>query len=282
MRKAILFFAGILALASCTQKYTPVPDPEVKDGGQYLFTASIAELPWADAYVWNAKKDVVGIYAGNESNCKYVLRNSCDGKSGDVEIYGPEVSGDAYAYFPYTEEGVASLEEGRIVIPSSQTYCTSAAELIRTHTSLAGACSDGKVTLCYMAGVLCVNLKVDFEHNVNEVILSCKQDICGRLDISGKAQERMTEASNTITLTGIDQPCSEASPLQLRFMLPEGDYTEIFVTANSSDESVMAAIKSAQPIHIALCRETVVDAEVSAEEHDYSGSDFEEEPVHFD
>ena len=282
MRKAILFFAGIIALASCTQKYTPVPDPEVKEGGQYLFTANIAALPWADAYVWNAKKDIVGIYAGNESNCKYVLRNSCDGKSGDVEIYGPEVSGDAYAYFPYTADGVSSLEEGRIIIPSQQHYCTSTAELIQTHSTLVGACSDGKVTLCYMAGVLCVNLKVDFEHNVNEVILSCKQDICGRLDISGKAQERMTEASNTITLTGIDQPCSEASPLQLRFMLPEGDYTEIFVTANSSDESVMAAIKSAQPIHIALCRETVADAEVSAEEHDYSGSDFEEEPVHFD
>lgn len=280
MRKSILFVTLAAVLASCTQEYTPVPDPKIPDGGQYLFTASIEDLPWSGAYVWNAKKDFVGIYADNESNCKYVLRNAFDGKSGKVEIYGPQVQGDVYAYFPYGTDGLSSLEEGRIEIPAQQKYCSSVAELIQTNSTQVGVCDDGEVNLHYMAGVLCVNIKVDFEHNVNQVVLTCKQNICGRLDISGKAKERLTQASNTITLTGLDLPCSEATPLQARFMLPEGDYTEIFVTASSTDESVMASVKSTQTI--SLCKETEANAEVSAEEHDYSGGDFEEEIVHFD
>lgn len=282
MRKSILFIAAVVVLTSCVQKYNLNPDPEVESGGQYMFSVSLDNPFLGGDYLWNVSKDVVGVYAENQSNCRYVLRGSSDGKSGEAAIYGPQVKGDVYAYFPYKEEGVAGLEEGRVLVPSEQKYSTDAAELIQTYSTLAGLCSDGKVTLRYNLGVLKVNLKVDFDSNVNVVVLTCKEDISGKLDISGRAEERLTEASKTITVTGIDKPCSEIAPLEVRFLLPEGEYTEIYVNASSVNESVMANVKSSQPVSVAACRETVANAEVSVEDHNYGGSDFDEETVHFD
>lgn len=280
--KAAFMVPCLIMVSSCTIKYIPPVDPQPQDEGRYMFMANIEETPWTEPYVWDASHDAVGIYAGNESNCKYVLRDSYDACTGQVQIYGPAVTGKAYAYFPYSADGVSSLLEGRLVIPQHQNYCIGAYHALSSQSVRVGYCENDAVSLRYMAGVLTVSLKVDFESNVDEVILTCKQDICGNLDVSGLAEQRLTEASNSISMSISGLPCSEDDPLPLSFVLPAGEYTEIYVTVNGVGESVTAQVKTTDAVIVEASRETVAVAEVAAQEHDYSGSDFEEEIVHFD
>lgn len=280
--KAAFMVPCLIMVSSCTIKYMPPVDPQPQEGGRYMFMASIEDIPWTEPHVWSASEDAAGIYAGNGYNCKYVLRKSYDACTGQVQIYGPEVTGEAYAYFPYDAAGIPSLSGGRIVIPQHQNYCIGAYHALSSQSVRVGYCENDAVSLRYMAGVLTVSLKVDFESGVDEAVLTCKQDICGNLDVSGLAEQRLTEASNSISMPISGLPCSEDDPLQLSFVLPAGEYTEIYVTVNGVGESVTANVKTTEAVVVEDSRETRVVAEVSAQEHDYSGSDFEEEIVHFD
>ena len=76
-------------------------EPDVPKAVRYELSAQVSSL--SDVYVWK-EGSAVGVYGSSKGdNAKYVPYNGFHGKTGLVELYGPEVDGTIYGYFPYNQ-----------------------------------------------------------------------------------------------------------------------------------------------------------------------------------
>lgn len=280
-RNILVIMAAAILAGACTEKFVPRPAPDLPDAGCCVFTAEIVSIPGTGTpYVWGADTSAAGIYSLSASNVRFIPRNACVGKSGRVEIYGESVAGEAYAYFPYTRGGVPSLSEGKLPVPAVQSYAASAAQQLRRNGIMASACTDGGFTLQYWCGVLCITVPADLDGEVEEVTLSASEDICGMLAIGGNSARTITGGASSVTVRGIGLPCSEAAPLQVRFMLPEGTYSGMSVELRTGSGRTALMVKGS--VTVRSCMESTVMAQLPEERHDMGDSDFEEEIVDFD
>lgn len=276
MKRLITAFAACAALLSCTQQYIPKEtDYYVEDAGTCLFMASVQKL--SGIWTWDAVRSKVGVYAGESDNILFVPRASFDGATGTAQLMGPPVTGKAYAYIPYRNAGVDAVKAGCVPLTPEQAYYDNAVAQIEGNSILvAAADEDGHLAFRYLCGALHLKVKINFTEPVQRVSLTANEPLCGWLDINGI--DPMRKESYTVSVVGIDKPCSESTPLDVWIMLPEGTYSGLYMTAAGATQSVSTIVSGSFDV--------VAGQEVSAtaqeKKNNYDGSDFDAEEVDYD
>ncbi len=277
MKKVILYFAAVSALLSCTEKYPVQPDPYVGEQGTCVFKAQIEMLQ--GNFVWSAATHKVGIYARNLSNAAFQPRMAYDGKDGQIELMGEGAIGQAYAYFPYTSTGEDAAKEGRQPLSDTQSYQMSSVEQIQKNTVLVTAADeDGLLRFRYLCGTLHLQVKMQFAENVQRVTLTSALPLSGWLDVTGAEEEIITNPGYSVTVSGIDRPCTMTSPLDVWVMLPEGTYNSFSITVAGADESLSTIIEG--PFQVSAGKETSTTAQ--EKKVDYDAGNLEAEEVDYD
>ena len=270
--------AILIALISCTRN--SIPDENiyyVTDEGTGIFTAEVESL--SEPWVWDAVRSKIGVYAGNAENVLYIPRKAYDGASGEAQIMGSPVAGKAYAYIPYRSVGIDAVQSGRTPIPAEQTFFESATAQIEGNTVLvAAADEDGKLYFRHHCGALHLKLIISFPETVERLILGANEPVCGYLDITGTAEERITLPGYSVTVSSIGKPSTEAAPLDVWVMLPEGDYSGLYLTISGATTSLSTVV--ADQLSVITGEETIVD--VREEKNEYGNPDFEGEEVTYD
>ncbi len=275
MKRSILLFGMLLTAVSCVEKLPVAAEPEVAEQGVCLLRAQMED----GSFVWTLPDARVGIYSESSANSCWSPRAAYVGKIGEVEIFGPEAKGTVYAYWPWSEEGYSPCADGRVRIPSEQKwYDGFEAHMSGNSPCLVARAENGRLHFRRHCGALHVRVAMDFTRNVQGIVLSSADEICGDYDVSGLADERLVNGGKSIRLTGIDAPASVACPLEAWLMLPPGTYGGLFISVSAGDESVTAVIEGV--VRVESGKQTDVDAR--ERRHDYEGGDFEGEEVEFD
>ena len=277
MKRLFIAFVAFSAILSCTQAYIPQPDPYVPEPGTCVFKAQV-EFPDGQ-WVWDAVHDKVGVYADNLTNALFQPRAAFDGKSGVIELMGEGAIGQAYAYFPYSSHGEEAAREGRQPLSEHQSYQSSAIEQIKHNTTfVAAADEDGLFRFRCLCGALHIQVKMQFSEPVQSLTLASSTPVTGLLDVTGAKQEAITHPGYIVSVTEIDRPCTENSPLDVWVMLPEGSYNGLSITVAGATESLSTVIEGTFQLRSA--QETSISAE--EKKIDYDGGYLEGEDVDYD
>lgn len=274
MKKTAILIT-LLALVSCTEKYISQDlNVYVAPQGRCIFTASVT--PLSGTWTWSAASSAVGVYGNGVSNARYQPRAAFDGATGTAEIFGEGVVGQAYAYMPYTSEGLDAAAKGCTPLPKVQKYCNDAVSQIESNCILvAAAGEDGLFDFRYPCGTLHLQIKINFEEHVQRVNLSANEPLCGWLDVMDGS---MVTPYYTVSVTGIDKACTESKPLDVWIMLPEGTYTGLYVTVAGKKESISTVVEGT--FNVPAGGECIATAREN--NNNYSGTDFEGEEVDYD
>lgn len=277
MKRLFTAFVALSALLSCTEAYIPLPDPYVPDPGTCVFKAQMDLLQ--GEWVWDAVHDKVGVYADNLTNAPFQPRAAYDGKSGIIELMGEGALGQAHAYFPYSSHGEEAVGEGRQPLPQNQSYQRSALEQIQQNTTfVATADEDGLFHFRCLCGALHIKVNMFFSEPVQRVTLSSTTPVTGWLDVTGGEEESILHPGYSITITDINLPCTETSPLDVWVMLPEGDYNGLSITAAGATESLSTVLEGT--FQLRAGQET--SASAREKKNDYDGGYLEGEDVNYD
>lgn len=277
MKRLITAFVAISAILSCTKAYIPQPDPYVPEPGTCIFKAQLELLQ--GQWVWDAVRDKVGVYADNLDNAPFQPRAAYNGKSGIIELMGEGALGQAYAYFPYSARGEEAAREGRQPLSEEQSYQGSAIAQIQNNTTfVAAADKDGLLRFRCLCGALHLRVKMHFNEPVRRVTLSSTTPVTGWLDVTGEKEEALLNPGYSVSITDINRPCSESSPLDLWVMLPEGSYSGLSITVAGATESISTVIEGT--FLIKAGEETSANAE--EKKIDYDGGYLEGEDVDYD
>lgn len=275
-RVIVSLLAAAAVLVSCRDK----ADNDrivyyVDDSGTFLFTASVESL--GGEWRWDAALCKVGLYTENDNNALFQPRASYDGKSGEAQIFGPAVNGQAYAYLPYSLYGYPPAKEGCMLLGAEQDYFPGAIAQIEGNTPVlvAAAGDDGRLEFRHMCGALHLKVKIHFSENVQRLALTANEPVCGYLNVQDGT---IADGGNSLVVKGIDRPCTESSPLDVWVMLPEGSYSGLYITVSGETESISTVLEG--DITITTGEES--PATVSEKKNSYEGSDFDSEEVSYD
>ena len=286
MRRIYLLLL-LFVTVSCVQKVTLRPgqedlgrlvgnDPYVAPQGSALFRAEVESL--SGTWKWDAVNSRVGVYSSSSDNQILLPRSRYDGATGEVELFGANVLGQAYAYLPYQKKGEEAVREGRLPLRETQRHYAGNVPQIEGNILMVAPARDGKFTFRYLCGTLHIRIKLAFTENVKSVSISANEPLCGWMDITGESGFPMINASYSVTVTDIDKPCTLNEPLDVWVALPEGSYTGLLVTVSCLTQSQSTVISGTWAVTAGL--ETVVEAK--EENYDYSGTDFISEEVQYD
>lgn len=276
-KKLLSAIAAFAALLSCTEKYVPKEtNYYVDDNGTFLFWASVQ--PLSGTWTWDAAMTKVGIYTPTDVNVMFQPRGSYDGASGEVELMGPPVTGQACAYIPYSIYGNEAAREGCILLPAQQTYHTDAVSQIEANTPYLVSVADdeGHFSFRHLCGALHLKVKIHFSEKVRRITLTANEPLSGYLSV---ADGTMSHESNSVTVAGINSPCTETAPLDVWVMLPQGTYTGLYITAAGVSESISTVLEQNVTITAGVQTQEVL---VQEKKNNYNGSDFESEEVEYD
>lgn len=273
--RMFLIFGMSLIAVSCVEKLPVATEPNIEEQGVCLLKAVMED----ESFVWTLPESRIGIYSESSANSCWSPRADCIGKGGEAEIFGPEAKGKVYAYWPYSEEGYAPCADGRVRIPSEQKWHGSFESHIAANTPCLVACvENGRLSFRRHCGALHIKIMMDFSEDVQSIVLSSGDDICGDYDVSSLATDRLTGGGKSITVTGIDRPSSPSKPLDVWIMLAPGTYNGLFISVSAGEETATAMI--AGEIRIESGKQTEVDAK--EENHNFESGDFTGEEVEFD
>lgn len=239
MKKTIIAVIILTAFATaCTKKVSMPSDPEVGVNGITTVTASVADYE-GQTFVWSP--DVrIGIYDSNgHSNERYTILSDYSGQTGDVELYGTGINGRLIAYLPYHPKGYACVGMGRQPVLATQTYGNSAAAHFKRNAVLvARADDDGRFAFSYdsgQTGLMHFVLRLNVDVNVQEVIIhSPTSPLAGNVALEPDVEPVVTGGSHSVTVTSINKPCSETSPLEIWAIVPIGEYSHLTIAVRTN------------------------------------------------
>ena len=228
MKRAILLVTLAFSVLSCTEKLA-LPAEPVVESTQIL----LLRIP----LVWTAESRT-GVYGSSEGdNVAYVPMNRYIGGEGEAQCYGPSVEGTITAYYPYSEDGRPELKGGILEFEPVQDYYSSAAAQLLGSTVMVGSGSvDNRISLDYLAGVLHIRLQADIPGDITGARLeSSNCDLCGSFATDPSVSPRLYGGGHTLTLTGLFvEDTGAPRSVDLWFVLPEGEYTDLSVSVSSS------------------------------------------------
>lgn len=277
MKRVFTALAALAALLSCTQRYVPKEtNYYVDDAGTCLFTAEVEQLS-GEEWTWSAACSKVGVYADDAANVVFQPRVAYDGTTGWAQLMGPAVKGQAYAYLPYRKGGSSAAQEGCLELPLEQSYCTDAVSQIEMNTPVLVAAADenGHFDFRYLCGALHIKVKIEFLEKVERLTLTANEPVGGYMHVVSRS---FIQESYSVSVVGIDLPCTESNPLDVWVMLPEGTFTGLYVTVAGATESISTVLEGE------VCIKAGDETEAVAQEkkNDYHGSDFDAEEVDYD
>ena len=267
MKKIYMLLSLAVVASGCGGRLDLPEEPDVPKAVRYELSAQVSSL--SDVYVWK-EGSAVGVYGSSKGdNAKYVPYNGFHGKTGLVELYGPEVDGTIYGYFPYNSEGYAAVAEGRCPYVPVQQYRTSAAGHYSANAVLVAAEIDGVLDFAHRAGLVHFSVNVDVEGQVKGVMLSSALDpLCGNFSIDPEDESPVTDAGNTVTVRGMGKPQGK---FDVWFLLPAGEYEALQLVVMTDQTQLTKPVNGKVPVSAGeVTKMTVVD-----EAYEYTGSDFE-------
>ena len=276
-KRIIIVIVALVALVSCTKPFVPKEtNYYVDDKGSFLFTASVETL--SGNWIWDAARSKVGIYTPGASNVAFLPRAAYDGLSGAAQLMGPPVEGQAFAYLPWSKNGNDAAAHGCQLLPSIQRYYPEALTHIENNTPVLAAAADesGNIIFRNLCGALHLRISIQFHENVQRVVLSANEPLCGWLSVTGGG---FVNPATSVSVEEIDRPCSVSAPLDVWVMLPEGTYTGLYLTVAGATESISTVLDGSATVS---AREESPGATVQEKKNSYDGSDFEGEEVDYD
>ena len=274
MKKIFIILSVALTAAACSGKLNIPDQPEVPASKTFELSANMSS--YSGEFLWSPGK-AIGIYGSLQgSNAKYVPYNEYLGKGGVIKMYGPEVDGTLYAYFPYSAEGYEAVADGLVPYASVQTYRASAAEHFSENTVLVAQQENGVFDFAIRSGLVKFEVDVDFAGEVKSVVLvSGLNYLSGNFAIDPQADQPVTEGGKTLTVCGMGV---QNGKFDVYFALPEGSYETLQLSVHTDAESVSKPVNGVVPVRAGeVTSMTVVD-----EAYEYTGSDFIIIPEIFD
>lgn len=230
MKKIFIAFSILVFVcASCTKKYVPAPDPEIKDQGTTVVKVAIVDMAIQQAWTAGTK---LGVYDTNgHENYRYTLKSEYIGQTGMAEFYGQGVAGSLMAYIPYNEYGYLGVKDYRQPIAEIQDYYTSAeAHMVGNSILVAKANEHNEFTFSYNTapiGLLHFKVVADVTEKVKSVIINCPYaPLAGNvaIDETSVGTDYVTNPVYSVGVTGMDNECTAANPLEFWLLVPAGSF----------------------------------------------------------
>lgn len=267
MKKLYMILTIAAMAAGCGGRLDLPEDPQVPQAARFEISAQVASL--SDAYVWK-EGSAVGVYGSLKGeNAKYVPYNDQFGKTGLVGLYGVEVDGDVYAYFPYKPEGYVAVAQGRCPYSSVQQYRSSAAAHYSANAVLVAAEKDGLLDFVHRAGLVRFEVNVDVAGEIKSIRLSSALNaLCGNFALDAEDETPVTEAGASVTVRGMGK---QTGAFDVWVLLPAGEYEALQFVVVTDEEQLTKPVNGTVPVRAG----EVTNMSVVDEAYEYTGSDFE-------
>ena len=266
--KKILFIITLPALLfSCSKGSGSDSDLSVTNPPANILTVDIEG--YGTSHIWSSD-DCFGIYGSKKGdNVRYVVETTSFEQDGQTRIYGTGADGDVIGYYPYSAEGYPAVAGGRQPLFSTQSFKESAEEQLKAHTILVARAQDDRLSFTYKCGVLHLHMTTDIDGIVTSAVLSStSKAVYGELEMFPEKPE-ILNSGNELILSGINHQCSLENPLDVRFMLPPGTYSDLQITLISDKETIMKPVEATLTIE----PKSEVRCTISNKETIYEGSD---------
>lgn len=197
-----------------------------------------------DAQTWPAGA-VLGVFGDGLDNAKYVIAEEEVGKKAAV-FAGKELSGEAWAYYPWSNLAKKQGDVMTVFISSEQTYDKDIMKQFAENAPfmLAKVADGENIRFKYLNGALGIRVKADCR--IARIDITAEEGVAlsgmVNVDLADDYAVTATEGSkNTLTLNcgeeGIVATYDE--PTTLFVMLPAGTYDNLAVSVTSVDGSVV-------------------------------------------
>lgn len=269
MRKTIYILCMCMSasLLSCSKVGDSADEAGVNNPASCILHAGIEG--YGASHLWNAD-DCFGVY-GSESgnNVRYVVETTSFGKDGLTRIYGTGAEGEIIGYYPYTTGGYEAVAFGRQPLPAVQVFRETSEDQLKDNTILVAKAQGDTLLFRYECGILHLHMTTDINGKVSTAVLSADTTaVCGDLSMLGE-DPAIENPGTEISICGIGRKCSLETPLDLRFMLPPGRYSDLHVTLISNSESITKPVEATLTIE----PKTETKCTISNKETIYNGTD---------
>lgn len=267
MKKTLLILCFSALILSCTKGTGSEGSSSVTNPSSCILTVDIEG--YGASHMWS-RDDCFGIYGSKSgNNLRYVVETVSFGQDGTTRIYGTGAEGEVIGYFPYSAEGHQAVAAGRQPLSDTQVFKETAEGQLKANTVLVAKAQDDRLSFTYGCGVLCLHMTTDIEGTVTSAILSsASKAVCGEMNLFTDEQN-IENPGSRLTVTEIGKPCTSETPLDVRFMLPPGTYTDLKITLVSDTETVIKPVEATLTVEA----KTEIRCTVSNKETVYEGSD---------
>ena len=233
MKKILLSVPALLILAACVKKVPEELTPLSLDGRTIVEDTIESLLLGEDPRVWpeGAAIGVCGSQAG--SNEKYLLR-SADSNLSDAVFYGPRVTGEVCAYYPWNPSYTgswgrmtAALDNRQIFVPENGPM-----DQFLAYSPVAyGFEAGGKLSFGYPFGVL--SIKVDLKEDLQLEGIALRSEalpFAGTGIVGAEGVSFDSGASHEVELV-FDRPVSirdnSGDPVPFYIVMPPFEYPDL-------------------------------------------------------
>lgn len=254
-------------LIACSKNGTAGTEPDVTNPPHNIVSAQIEDN--GASHIWQ-EGDFFGLYGSKSGeNVRYVVEPVSFEKEGVTRIYGSGVDGEVYGYYPYNEDGYASVASGRQPLFSEQAYYTSAREQMTGNSVLVSKLENEKFTFSWICGVLHIHVTAGVNGTVQSAsLLSPDAFLWGEYSVTGE-QPVIANGGRELSLLNIGLPCEPDAPLDLYFMLPPGTYSALSLSLTSDEETVTKPVD----VVVTITSKAAFNCTVSEKETIYEGTD---------
>lgn len=267
MNKLYVILLSVLAASGCGGRIDFPEVPDVPKATRYEVFAQIASL--SGDFIWS-QDEAIGVYGNVKgTNARYVPYNDFIGESGFVKLYGEEVDGELMGYYPYSDDGLAAVAEGRCPYSAVQQYRKSAAEHYSANAVLVATEIDGNLDFVHRAGLVHFNVNVEVEGQVKSVdLVSSGAPLCGNFSIDPEDENPVTSGGFSVTVRGMGKA---QGSFDVWILLPAGEYTALQLVVVTDETKLTRPVNGSVPVHAG----EVTDMTVVDEAYEYTGSGFE-------
>lgn len=261
-KTSIMSLMLLMCLFSCTQKLNIPEDPQVAEGELTILNAEVKPLAFEGYeernWIWTSQT-AVGMFGSEKGkNLRWVPRSQYHDSSSVAVIYGSAVSGEAYGYIPYMEDGHDSLAVGKAPLHPQQKYHAHPADHLINNSVLVAKEENDSLIFDWSLGLLRLEVMLEIGGNVQNVtVASLDQDL--------------SDAGNTVEIVDINMPCTKKKPLELWVAVPEGRYTNFTVSVWNGVKNTVRPVEGT----FEVSAKTITDCPVTDKEYDYGLGDFE-------
>lgn len=235
IRITIMMMSAILAFSCAPEQKNDMFD--VPQDGYTFFETDFQSVDFegeADQF-WKKGVDI-GVFGSIEGvNERYTLKKAFDSKASG-EFYGPKVSGDIVAYYPYSPDFRLFGGKPHYELAPVQEYdgTGSLYEQFCKYSTVTYAFADGgKLSFGHASGVLSVEVRVTGAGAVKSLTLASAEPLAGMGGVEGDLSVSLSASgSKTLCLDcgeGLD-PKDGQQYRDFPFVMPAGSYSGVTLT----------------------------------------------------